>query len=117
MQVKTIEIRDRGTFIPALAIQLEPLNEADRYLLARAGFGSRPEAQAQYIILAKLGQEGAAYCDPSYWPPHGRTMGTAHAYLYRNFENVASGDVVDVEFIVGETKTPKTSERLIQGGI
>lgn len=50
MTAKTIEIRDRGTFVPALAIRLEPTNEADRYLLGRAGYSSNPEVQRQYIM-------------------------------------------------------------------
>lgn len=36
MEVKTLEIRDRTTFIPALAIRLGPRDERDRWLCERA---------------------------------------------------------------------------------
>ena len=39
MTSKIIEIRDDGTFIPALAIRLGSPNERERHLLARSGFG------------------------------------------------------------------------------
>jgi len=38
-------------------------------------------------------------------------MTVAHAYIEKNFHNLNSGDVIDVEFILGETDKPKTSER------
>jgi hypothetical protein len=37
MIVKAIEIRDRNTFIPAIAISTAPANEGQRYLLRGAG--------------------------------------------------------------------------------
>lgn len=39
MESKIIEIRDSGTFIPALAVRLGSSDERERYLLARSGFG------------------------------------------------------------------------------
>ena len=38
MILKAIEIRDAATFIPAVAIKMEPANEEQRYLMARVGF-------------------------------------------------------------------------------
>ena len=38
MKIKAVEIRDKATFIPAIAIKMEPENEGQRYLLARCGF-------------------------------------------------------------------------------
>lgn len=54
MVSKIIEIRDSGTFIPALAIRLGSPNEAERYLLARSGFGRTMEDQSEYIVLCKI---------------------------------------------------------------
>jgi hypothetical protein len=43
MQVKLLEIRDRGTFLPVFAISTKPSNNAQGYLLRRVGFNA-PEA-------------------------------------------------------------------------
>lgn len=110
MICKTIEIRDAGTFIPALAVKLEPTNEQDRYLLGRSGYGTTPERQAEYVVLMRLaGGTGQATCDPYEWDTH--TMMQAHAWLLGHFDELASGAVVDVEHITGRTPAPKRSER------
>lgn len=109
MQAKTVEIRDKATFIPALAIRLDPTTEADRYLFARAGFGRTPEAQREYVVLVKInGGHGDSSCDPYDWDT--RTMQVAHKQLLDNWGAIVSGDVIDVEFITGETNEPKRSE-------
>jgi hypothetical protein len=111
MNTKTFEVRDRGTFIPILAIRLEPSNEADRYLLARAGYGTTPEEQRAFILLARItGGEGSVQCDPYEWPGGARTIPEAHRWLINHFDEVESGAVIDVEFILGETTAPKVSE-------
>lgn len=69
MICKMVEIRDRGTFIPALAVKLEPAYD---------------------------------------WTNN--TMRSAHAWLIMNFDSIRSGQVVDVEFILGHTQAPKKSE-------
>ena len=38
MIARLFEIRDRGTFIPMLAVQCDAADENERYLLAHAGF-------------------------------------------------------------------------------
>jgi hypothetical protein len=109
---KTFEIRDSATFIPVLAVKLSPSCEEDRFLLGRAGYGIQPEQQGGYILLCKLdGGEGFCTCDPYAWPGGARTFKVAHDYLIRHFDELGSGAVVDVEFILGITKEPKKSER------
>jgi hypothetical protein len=39
-------------------------------------------------------------------------MPTAHLHIRDQWESIADGDVVDVEFILGETSVKKVSERL-----
>jgi hypothetical protein len=113
MESKTFEIRDAGTFIPVLAIKLSPGCEPDRFLLGRAGYGIRPEKQAEYVMLCKIdGGEGFSTCDPYAWPGGARTFPVAHRYIIEHFDEMESGAVVDVEFVLGITKEPKTSERL-----
>lgn len=112
VEVKTIEIRDVATFIPALAIKLDPVTEGDRYLLARAGYGLTEADQGEYILLLNLnGGEGKYNCDPHGWTG-ATTMPIIHGWLLDSWEDVKSGDVVDVEYITGQTKECKVSERL-----
>lgn len=118
MVTKTFEIRDRATFIPVLAIKMQPACEADRYLFSRAGFGVGSDQQAQYIMLVKIdgGDCGKATSDPYGWSNQSRTMLVAHDYINKNFNFLNSGDVVCVENILGELPEPKISERL-SGGV
>ena len=109
MYAKTIEIRDAGTFIPALALRLDPYNEKDRYLIARAGFGVTPSTQRKYIVLIHLTSMKCEY-DPTNWT--NRTMETAHRYLIeQGLDGLLHGEVVDVQFILGETDGPRVSEQ------
>ncbi len=108
MTTKTLEIRDKGTFIPVIAIQTMAADEAEEYLLNRAGF-----RQSLCVILCRLecsGTERNASYDPYAWG--GRTYPVAHQYIADHFADLESGDVIDVQFILGETASPKISERL-----
>ena len=109
MTAKTFEVRDRMTFIPVLAVRLDPGCEADRYILARAGYGRTPGGQGEYIQLLRLaGGEGASNCDPYGWAD--RTMQTAHVYILEKFDVLQSGEVVDVRYLLGEQPAPAPSE-------
>lgn len=111
MTAKTIEIRDRATFIPAIVIRLDPSNEADRYLLARSGYGRTPETQREYVLLAGLaGGLEKVCCDPHDWLDGTRTRSVAHQWVIEHFDEIESGAVVDVEFILGESAKAKVSE-------
>jgi hypothetical protein len=117
VQVKLFEIRDRHTFIPVMATRLfiegDPIqHDADIFLLRRAGYSREqilfPNVEP-YIILCKLDGVEAHY-DPWSWQP-ARTLTAAHNYIIANWQNLKSGDVIDVEFILGEVDKPKRSER------
>lgn len=99
-EYKFLEIRDRATFIPALAI---PICGYDHWLASRAGFGDR-----KYILLTQL-SVSQTHWDPCAW--NSRTMSTAHQYIEIKFDSISNGDVIDVEYILGETKTKKQSEQ------
>ena len=107
MIAKTFEVRDRATFIPVLAVKLQPTNEQDRYLLARSGYGRTAGEQSNYVILWGL-TGGLATYDPHAWD--NRTRQVAHRYIQEKFDFLVSGGVVDVEFLLGETEVPKFSE-------
>lgn len=111
MITKTFEIRDRMTFIPVIAVKLEPGCERDRYLLARAGYGVSGLRQSEYVLLAQInGGLGRVSCDPHDWGSSARTYQVAHDYIIKHFNELESGAVVDVEFILGETAEAKRSE-------
>jgi len=111
MKIKLFEIRDAATFIPAIAIQLGPDSEEERYLLGRSGYGLTPGAQSQFILFGKL-EGGQLTYDPHSWPQGTRTMPCAHQYIIDQWRMLQSGDVIDVEHIMGLSISPKLSERL-----
>ena len=105
MEIKLIEVRDRGTFIPALAMRVTSTGDvAGDWLLRRGGFSLNGAS----IILIRLTDCEAQY-DPYDWAS--RTMQTAHVWLLEHFESLAHGAVIDVEHILGERSAPKASER------
>lgn len=115
MITKALEIRDRGTFIPVIAIKMVPDDgmdhEPERYLLRRSGYGFDDPC----VVLCRMecsGVDRNATYDPYSWGGGARTYQVAHQYIIGHFDELESGDVVDVEFILGETSKPKISERL-----
>lgn len=119
LQTKSFEIRDAGTFIPAVGILCDPtgegvpaeghegLTKADRYLLGRAGYRS-----SRCVIFTRLDADGntKACYDPYSWPAQTRTMRVAHDYITKHWDELPSGAVVDVEFILNIRDRPKKSE-------
>ena len=106
MIAKALEVRDEGTFIAVLAVDMQPANEGQRYLLRRCGYAcdGRPN-----VIMTRLDGDGRATNDPYAWG--GRTYPVAHDYIIDHWAELADGDVVDVQWILGETAAPKRSER------
>lgn len=113
MITKLFEIRDRATFIPAIAIKTEPAGEAERYLLGRAGYGTKVEHQAAHVLLARLVGNTQMLSDLDDWG--GRTMPIAHEYIKAHFDELETGAVVDVQYILGERDRPKESEAVGEG--
>lgn len=108
MEVKCLEIRDDGTFIAVICLRPVADNEAQRWLLRRDGY--RGDATERCIIFIDAQCRGVAY-DPYDWPRSSRTKQIAHNYISEHWHTLSDGDVVDVEFILGETATKKVSER------
>lgn len=108
MKMKLLEIRDRATFIPVLAVDMnEPANDAERFLLRRAGYALDGFPIVMFLNAQSTG--GPASYDPFTWP--NRTFRHAHQYVTAHWHELESGDVVDVEHVLGETPEPKLSER------
>jgi|SRR5215831_17322671 len=108
METKCLEIRDALTFIPVICIRPVPVNEAQRYLLRRDGYRGAVDERCIIYIAGQC--RGCAY-DPYDWPATPRTHRIAHAYIEKNWAALKDGDVIDVEFILGETSECKPSER------
>lgn len=106
MEIKTLEIRDRATFIAVMAILLEGRIESEKYLLGRAGY---PSYSCPYLLLTRLSNLETNY---SYGRWENRTMRIAHKFVQDNWDTIENGQVIDVEYILGETNKPKESERL-----
>lgn len=108
MEVKCFEIRDRGTFIPVICIRPVAENEGQRYLLRRDGY--RADDSEPCIIMIDAQCRGVAY-DAYDWLRDARTKGNAHHFITANWARLRDGDVIDVQFILGETAKPKVSEQ------
>lgn len=102
METKLFEIRDSGTLIPALAIRV---SGEDGYLMRRAGFGGA------CVYLIHLEGERCSY-DPYHWEGGSRTMPMAHEYIESHWDKLKNGQVIDIQFIGGETPKPKLSEEV-----
>jgi hypothetical protein len=103
---KVLEVRDAGTHIPVLAIRMLAKNGIQRYYIhGRMGY----PMDGTGIAVIKL-NDCDGNIDPYAWAD--RTMSTAHHWIYDHFDELADGDVVDVEFILGEKPSKKVSERL-----
>lgn len=111
MTTKLFEVRDDGTLIVVLAAQLNPGNDDERKLLARAGYGTRATDQSEYVFLCNLnGSQQAGHYDPFSW--QNRTMREAHRHIVKNFGDLENCQVIDVEYIIGVRAEPKKSEVL-----
>ncbi len=130
METKILEIRDEGTMIPVLCVDMNPevslsalaakqretttiIEAGERYKaqfwhLRRCGYSCNGQPN---IGMTHLSMNGTpASNDPFAWGG-GRTRQIAHHYIIENWTALKDGDVVDVQFILGETKEKKISER------
>ncbi len=108
MQAKVLEIRDEGTFIPMLCVNIHPSNAEQRYLMRRCGYAC--DGQPNVVMTSLHANGDKSSNDPYFWG--GRTRPVAHQYIIDNWHTLNDGDVIDVSFILGETKTKKISERI-----
>lgn len=108
METKMIEIRDRMTFIPAMATRMATDEHwsADFFLLSRSGMNAMSFAPVALTWISN----GQTKFFAEDWNGS-RTMTAVHEWLVKNWDKFESGGVIDVEFILGETEAPKVSER------
>lgn len=105
IETKLLEIRDHGTFIPAIAIRVENGGTESRQdqLIGRAGFRVSPGVYLMRMVDAR------AQCDPYEWG-NDRTHKAVHDWLYNFWHDVQDGGLVDVRVILGETTEAVGSE-------
>lgn len=107
METKVFEIRDHLTFFPAIAISTSSDNEQEQYLLSRAGYAS----EGTTVIFFHAHDIKKIQYSPYHW--RDRTYQNAHKYIKDNWDKLEGGEVIDVQYILGETDTPKVSEAVI----
>ncbi len=106
MITKVLEVRDRATFMPVVCTEMITHDPKEHYLLRRLGFDSNRCIQVTWV------DGHSSTYDPYRWGSNPRTLQVAHNYIRDNWDNIESGDVIDVEFILGEATVKKESERI-----
>lgn len=126
MLIKLLEIRDKGTTIPCLAVDMNPplpypangsmsedelarslaIYRAQLTLLLHCGYPC--DGQPNVLITHLAGNGTPSSNDPYFWS--GRTWPVAHNWIVGNWSDLKDGDVVDVEFILNERAGPKSPE-------
>src|SRR5215471_11750814 len=109
--VKLFEVRDKQTFIPVLAIRLGGGNEQEQWLTRAAGFGKSYTEQSSYVLMVALDGASSGKMNSATYDWGDRTLRNAHGFIKENWDSLEGGDVIDVQFNLGETKTHKQSQR------
>lgn len=125
MICKILEMRDMMTMWPVLCVDMNPgpvfstenpdpaSKQLEQHMARvyhmrnRCGYpcDGRPN-----IGITHLTANGDKFCnDPFYWREIRKQV--AHSYIIDNWDTLRDGDVIDVEFILGEKREKKVSER------
>lgn len=106
VEIKLFEIRDRATMMPMFAFTTSSDLTEQSWLLAGAGYSPNSDL----VMFGYLAQSGMPACYDHYdW--NDRTKKVAHEYIQKHWHELKNGDVIDVEFILGESPEKKISER------
>ena len=126
MESRIFEVRDAATFIPALVIRPGADDNAERSLWGRAGYGTAPDDQRMYALLAPLAgaESGRIECDPYRWGTN-RTLSVAHVWLQEQVRfgawcDLTPGMVIDVEYLLGADElkySEGVGERMLCNGV
>ena len=106
MEIKIIEIRDRGTYIPVMAIKMQSDNPAEQYHLKDQGYSE----DYPCIMVVRMEKGHIATYNASDYGD--RTMCQSHLHIIEHYDRLKSGDVVDVEYVLGEVDKPKVSQNI-----
>ena len=111
-QPKIFEIRDTATCIVVMCVSLKTPNPKEKRLLWKVGYASRETDIATprtLILMHPMHTEKCSY-EAYSLSNCSRTYPVAYNYIVEHWDELRSGDVVDVEFILGITNAPKPSE-------
>lgn len=104
METKLFELRDHATFIPLLCIK--PQSAEHPFIQKMAWrYGYR---DSRAVIVLHMGSPKRAACDPYDWGD--RTYTAAHAHIEAHWDDLKTGDLIDVRVLLGETDKPCESE-------
>lgn len=103
--MKFFEIRDSATFIPVFAFKIsEQSSPENDYLIRSSGFN----LDGEHIMIGRMHGQKCQY-SAHYW--NSQTLVHAHSYIEQHWDELKTGDVIDVQFILGITSKPKVSQR------
>ena len=112
LETKILEVRDLGTFIPIIAVNMNSDDKMQRWYLRRMGY---PNDGRPNIAITRLDANGGPFWnDPYGWSREARTMPVAHEFIIEKWRDLKDGDVICVETILGERSQPKISERFTE---
>lgn len=104
LKSKVLEILDRDTYIPVIATDIFSGIDQENRHMRRLGFNPLNQNK---VIITSFSPVKTVY--DVYAESNSRTR-EAFKYIQEHFDKLKSGDVIDVEFIKGETSMPKLSE-------
>lgn len=104
MQSKLLEVHDEATTLIVMATRPEYGDPAEAWCWGREGFADG----TRYTMITYV-TKGITHYDPYNWGS--RTLFEAHQHIAKHFDTLKTGDVVDVEYIIGKRMSPKLSER------
>jgi hypothetical protein len=103
-QVKYFEVCDEGTLIPVMAVFVNFPSQTEQAILRRGGYRV---SVGPLVFLTELNNRQTCYF-PYEWHA-GRTLRLTHLHLEKNWDQLESGSVIDVEYLLGLTQEPKKS--------
>lgn len=106
MITKVFEVRDEATNIGVIATKMVGEVPDEDYELERNGFTS----SNNLVLVTQLSNSKSSW-DAFDWQNGTRTMFEAHKYIEEHFDELRSGDVIDVRFILGEVNKPCKSDK------
>lgn len=110
METKVFELRDRGTFIPLLAVKApRSPDERERWLLRRSGWSTFDVETGMILVIGSL--VTGKYAHDPLELGGGRTYHAAYRHIMDNWDSLRNGQVICVEHILGERETPKETEQ------
>lgn len=111
MFTKLFEVRDNATTIFVMASKFSDVDKYDIIVARRLGHSLRDLGKTIYLTCSTYSKPETQY-DPTQWSivKYGRTLHTVHEYIATHWNELNYGQIIDVAYILGETKEVKESE-------